>query len=199
MSYAMAPPWPVVRRRMAMASGHHKHKKGRGRGRRGGFPMGSAPFFPGKPKVSRGDVRVAILHLLAEEPMHGYQIMQELSERSGGMWQPSPGSIYPTLQQLSDEGLIEATDQDGKKVYRLTEDGYAKVESAEDAPPWERFGSDTDEDGLFALRDLGFQVGAAVMEVARSGSEVQIAKAKAILEQTKRDVYRILAGDDEES
>ena len=161
--------------------------------------MGTAPLFPGKPKVSRGDVRAAILHLLADEPMHGYQIMQELSERSGEMWQPSPGSIYPTLQQLSDEGLIESTDQDGKKVYRLTEDGTAKVASTEDAPPWERFGSDTDEDGLFALRELGFQVGAAVMEVARSGSEAQIARAKAILEQTKRDVYRILAGDDEES
>ena len=197
MSYAMTPPWPVVRRRMAMASGHHKHRKSHGR--RGGFPMGSAPFFPGKPKVGRGDVRAAILHLLAEEPMHGYQIMQELSERSSGMWQPSPGSIYPTLQQLSDEGLIETTDQDGKKVYRLTEDGYAKIEFAEDAPPWERFGSDTDEDGLFELRELGFQVGAAVMEVARSGSGAQIARAKAILERTRRDVYRILAGDDEGS
>ena len=161
--------------------------------------MGSAPFFPGKPKVSRGDVRVAILHLLAEEPMHGYQIMQELSERSGGMWQPSPGSIYPTLQQLRDEGLIEATDEGGKKVYRLTEGGSTKVESTDDAPPWERFDSETDDDGLLALRDLGFQVGAAVMEVARSGSETQIAKARAILEQTKKDVYRILAGDDEES
>ena len=197
MSYAMAPPWPVVRRRMAMASGHHK--RGTHRSRRGGFPMGSTPIFPGKPKVSRGAVRAAILLLLAEEPMHGYQIMQELSERSGGMWQPSPGSVYPTLQQLSDEGLIDAMDQNGKKVYHLTAHGSDKVESAEDAPPWERFGSDSDEDGLFALRELGFQVGAAVMEVARSGSETQIAKAKAVLEQTRRDVYRILAGDDEPS
>ena len=193
MSYAMTPPWPVVRRRMAMASGHHK--RGKHRGRRGGFPMGSAPFFPGKPKVSRGDIRVAILHLLAEEPMHGYQIMQEISERSGGRWQPSPGSIYPTLQQLSDEDLIEAMDQDGKKVYHLTDLGHAAVESAEDAPPWERFGSDSDEDGLFALRELGFQVGAAVMEVGRSGTEAQIARAHQILEQTRKDIYRILADD----
>ena len=196
MSYAMTPPWAVVGRRMAMASGHHK--RGKHHGRRGRFPMGSAPVFPGRPRVSRGDVRIAILHLLAEEPMHGYQIMQELAERSGGMWAPSPGSIYPTLEQLSDEGLIEANDQEGKKVYRLTDDGHAKVASAEEAPPWERFDSESDE-GLFALRELGFQVGAAVMEVARSGSEAQIARAKEILERTKRDVYRILAGDDGDS
>jgi DNA-binding PadR family transcriptional regulator len=156
--------------------------------------MGSEPFFPGRPKVSRGDVRIAILHLLAEEPMHGYQIMQELTERSGGMWRPSPGSIYPTLQLLSDEGLIQADDQDGKKVYRLTADGQSIVESAEDAPPWERFGS-LHNDGLLGLRDVGFQVGAAVMEVGRSGTDAQIAKARQILEQSRKDIYRILADD----
>jgi DNA-binding PadR family transcriptional regulator len=156
--------------------------------------MGSEPFFPGRPKVSRGDVRVAILHLLTEEPMHGYQIIQELTERSGGMWRPSPGSIYPTLQLMSDEGLIQADESDGKKVYRLTADGQAKVDAAEDAPPWERFGSGSNE-GLLGLRDVGFQVGAAVMEVARSGTEAQIARARHILEQTKKDIYRILADD----
>jgi DNA-binding PadR family transcriptional regulator len=156
--------------------------------------MGSEPFFPGRPKVSRGDVRIAILHLLAEEPMHGYQIMQELTERSGGMWRPSPGSIYPTLQLLSDEGLIQADEHDGKKVYRLTADGQALVESAEDAPPWERFEAGHN-DGLLGLRDVGFQVGAAVMEVGRSGTDGQIARARQILEQTRKDIYRILTDD----
>ena len=195
MSYAMTPPWVVSRRMMAMKAG--RGRRGRGRGPRGGFPMGSGPFFPGRSKVSRGDVRIAILHLLAEEPMHGYQIMQELTERSGGMWRPSPGSIYPTLQLLSDEDLIQADEHDGKKVYRLTADGQAIVESAEDAPPWERFGAGPN-DGLFDLRDIGFQVGAAVMEVGRSGTETQIARAHQILEQARKDIYLILADDKED-
>lgn len=192
MSHAMTPPWVVARRMMAMKAG--RSRRGRSHGRRGGFPMGSEPFFPGRPKVSRGDVRIAILHLLAEEPMHGYQIIQELTERSGGMWRPSPGSIYPTLQLLSDEGLIEADEHDGKKVYQLTADGRAVVESAEDAPPWERFEAGFN-DGLLGLRDVGLQVGAAVMEVGRSGTEAQIVRARQILEQTRKDIYRILAGD----
>jgi DNA-binding PadR family transcriptional regulator len=120
--------------------------------------------------------------------------MQELTERSGGMWRPSPGSIYPTLQLLSDEGLIQADDQDGKKVYTLTAAGQAKVDASEEAPPWERFGSGPNE-GLFDLRDVGFQVGAAVMEVGRSGTDAQIARARQILEQTRKDIYRILADD----
>ncbi|MGB5167446.1 MAG: PadR family transcriptional regulator, partial [Acidimicrobiia bacterium] len=162
-----------------------------------GFPMGSEPFFPGRPKVSRGDVRIAILRLLAEEPMHGYQIMQELTERSGGMWRPSPGSIYPTLQLLNDEDLIQADEHDGKKVYRLTPDGQALVDAAHEAPPWERFGAGHN-DGLVGLRDVGFQVGAAVMEVGRSGTDAQIARAHQILEQTRKDIYRVLADDTED-
>ncbi len=193
MSYAMTPPWVAKRHMMAMAAR---------RGRRGwsnewgGFPMGPGPFYGGRPKVSRGDVRAAILHLLAEAPMHGYQIMQELTERTDGIWQPSPGSIYPTLQQLEDEGLVKADEQDGKKTYTLTDDGRAKIESDQGAPPWERFGSDTHE-GLHALREVGFQVGAAVMQVARAGSEAQVAKTKEILEEARRKIYQILAEDDQ--
>lgn len=158
--------------------------------------MGPGPFYGGRAKVSRGDVRAAILHLLAEAPMHGYQIMQELTERTDGIWQPSPGSIYPTLQQLEDEGLVKADEQDGKKTYTLTDEGRAKVESDQGAPPWERFGSDTHE-GFHALREVGFQVGAAVMQVARAGSEAQVAKTKEILEEARRKIYQILAEDDQ--
>jgi DNA-binding PadR family transcriptional regulator len=145
--------------------------------------------------VSRGDVRTAILYLLAEEPMHGYQIMQELSERTDGLWKLSPGSVYPTLQQLEDEGLVTSEQKDGKNIFHLTDEGKAKVGSSEDAPPWERFGAEAG-DALTDLRETGFQVGAAVMQVARAGSDSQIAQAKAILDETRRKIYQILAEDD---
>lgn len=151
--------------------------------------------FGGRPKVSRGDVRTAILYLLAEEPMHGYQIMQELSERTDGLWKLSPGSVYPTLQQLEDEDLVKSDQTDGKNIFHLTAEGKARVESSEAAPPWERFGAE-DGDALMDLRETGFQVGAAVMQVARAGSDAQIEKAKAILEDTRRKIYQILAEDD---
>lgn len=193
MSYTLTAPWGARRRMMAM--GARRGRRGWRHGPRGGFPMGPGPFFAGRLRVSRGDVRVAILHLLAEEPMHGYQIMQELSERTDGVWQPSPGSVYPTLQQLEDEGLVRVEERAGKKVYTLTSEGRTRVESDEEAPPWERFGSDI-HDGLFILREIGFQVGAAVTQVARAGSEAQVAKAKEILEETRRRIYQILAEGD---
>jgi DNA-binding PadR family transcriptional regulator len=154
--------------------------------------MGPGPFFGGRPRVARGDVRLAVLQLLGEEPMHGYQIMQELTDRSGGVWRPSPGSIYPTLQQLEDEGLIQADRQDGKNVFSLTEPGISELEGSDTPPVWERFGKEVD-DSLIDLRDVGFQVGAAVMQIARAGSESQVAKAKEILEETRRRIYEILA------
>jgi len=158
--------------------------------------MGPGPFSGGRPKVSRGDVRAAILHLLAEAPMHGYQIMQEISERSDGIWQPSPGSVYPTLQQLEDEDLVQADERGGKKTYTLTDDGRAKVESEDGAPPWERFGSEA-HDGLHSLRETGFQVGAAVMQVARAGSDAQMVKTREVLEEARRKIYQILGEEDQ--
>jgi DNA-binding PadR family transcriptional regulator len=200
MSYTMTPPWIIKRQIMTMST--HKHKRGghRGRSRRGAYPMGpDGPFggpFGGRSRVSRGDVRTAILYLLAEEPMHGYQIMQELSERTDGLWKLSPGSVYPTLQQLEDEALVKAEQADGKNVFHLTDEGVAKVEASEEAPPWERFGAESN-DGLIGLRETGFQVGAAVMQVARAGSASQVAKAQAVLEETRRRIYQILGEDDE--
>ena len=161
-------------------------------GPRGGYAMGPGSFFPGRAKVSRGDVRAAILHLLAEGPMHGYQIMSELTERTGGIWRPSPGSIYPTLNQLEDEDLVRAEEKEGKKVYALTEAGRAQVEGDDEDAPWERFASPYSK-GLMALRETGFQVGAAVMQVARAGSEDQVAKTREILEETRRRIYELLA------
>lgn len=162
------------------------------------FTMGGpGPFAGWGPKVGRGRVREAILSLLAEEPMHGYQIMQELAERSHGVWQPSPGSIYPTLQQLEDEGLVRAEESEGRRVYHLTEEGRRHVESraGRGEPPWET-ASGAVGSALFELRDLAFQVGAAVMQVARAGSQEQVERAKAILTETRREIYRLLAEGD---
>lgn len=170
---------------------------GRRRGRGGGGHwggMGQGAFFPGRPKVSRGDVRAGILRLLAEQPMHGYQIMSELSERTDGIWQPSPGSIYPTLNQLEDEGLVRVEEREGKKVYALTEEGVSEVEAIVDEAPWDRFSSPYTK-GLMALREAGFQLGSAVVQVARAGSDEQAAKAREILDEARRRIYEILAGE----
>jgi DNA-binding PadR family transcriptional regulator len=194
--YACPPPWAF--RRMTMRGG-----RGRGGdwtmpgwGPGAGFGMwgGKGPFWAGR-KAGRGDVRAAILELLAEEPMHGYQIMQELSERSGGMWRPSPGSIYPTLQQLADEELVRGEDSEGKIVYHLTDAGRAQVEDQDAPPPWARFVRPVDE-GLFALKDLALQLGAAVMQVAAAGNDEQLAEAKEILAETRSRLYRLLAEDE---
>lgn len=188
MSCATTAPWGAGKWVVLMSG-----NRGRGWGgpRWGGYGMGPGPF-PGRPKVSRGDVRSAILHLLAEEPMHGYQIMSELSSRTDGIWQASPGSIYPTLNQLEDEGLVHVEEQEGKKVYALTDAGRAEVESDDEEAPWVRFSSPYSK-GLMGLRDAGFQLGAAVMQVARAGSDDQATRARVILEDAKRKLYEILA------
>lgn len=200
MSYAMTPPWKVKRHMVAMSTGKSRRGSRRSHGRRGEYPMGRGGSFGGtfggRPKASRGDVRIAILYLLTEEPMHGYQIMQELSDRTEGLWKPSPGSVYPTLQQLEDEGLVTAAETEGKNVFHLTDDGRAHIESTDTPPPWERFGSDTD-DGLVSLRETGFGVGAAVMQVARAGSNTQVTKTKAVLDEARKKIYQILAEDDD--
>lgn len=198
MSYAATPPWIVKRQIMMMSKGTSRRGHHRGRGQRGGFPIGPDSPFGGRPKVRRGDIRIAILHLLSEEPMHGYQIMQELTERTDGLWKPSPGSVYPTLQQLEDEGLIRVQDAEGKNVFDLTNEGRERIESSQAAPPWERFGAD-ESDGLVSLRDTAFQVGGAVMQVARAGSDAQVERAREILEDTRRKIYQILAEDEQPS
>ncbi len=193
MSYVMTPPWVAKRRMMVMAT-----KRGRGRqghDHSGGFPMGPASMRGGRPKIGRGDVRVAILHLLSEKPMHGYQIMQELSDRTDGMWKPSPGSVYPTLAQLEDEELVAPHQRNGKNVFALTDSGRQAVDGLDAPPPWERFG-EASADGVFGLREAGFKAGAAAMQVARSGSERQIERTKDVLEEARRQIYQILAEDE---
>jgi len=129
--------------------------------------------------------------------MHGYQIIQEISRRSGGAWKPSPGSVYPTLQQLEDEGLVRAQEQDGRRVYRLTEDGQQNAAERADefAQLWEGVAPSEDDT---QLGDLVFQVGAAFVHVARTGTPEQMAEARKVLARTRADLYRIL-GDSPEA
>jgi DNA-binding PadR family transcriptional regulator len=170
----------------------------RRRGGRRGFAFAEPGFFGRGQKAGRGDVRAAILTLLAEKPMHGYQIIGELSERSGGVWSPSPGSIYPTLQLLEEEGLIRGEESDGKKVFTLTEAGQAAHASRPEGrrAPWDQVGGDVDS-ALIDLRDAIGQVAGAVRQIARAGTDSQVAQAKKLLIDTRRGLYRILAEDDE--
>jgi DNA-binding PadR family transcriptional regulator len=150
------------------------------------------PFARGR-RARRGDVRAALLALLAEQPMHGYDLIRELEGRSGGMWRPSPGSIYPTLQMLEDEGLVTAEEQDGKRVYSLTDAGRAEVDARREhggSEPWE-FGGGSE--GLVQLRDAAFQLAAAAMQVARAGAEAQMKKAAEILAEARKKIYALLA------
>jgi DNA-binding PadR family transcriptional regulator len=134
--------------------------------------------------------------LLGEEPMHGYQIIRELYERSGGVWRPSPGSVYPTLQQLEDEGLVEpAESESGRRVFNLTDAGRAEVAQQTGPAPWEEVGEQAD-DTLVELRDLVFQVLAATRQVAQAGTARQVAAAQDVLRATRKSLYRLLAEDD---
>jgi DNA-binding PadR family transcriptional regulator len=162
-----------------------------------GMRPGGPPFGGGRGRRRRGDVRTALLLLLAEEPRNGYQLMQAIEERSDGRWRPSPGSVYPSLAQLEDEGLIRSTEIDGAKAFEITDAGRQQVAERGDAPaPWD---DDDDQDGNSA-RDLRGKIGAigvAVMQVAQAGNEEQIAKAIEILDGARRSLYRILAEDEE--
>jgi DNA-binding PadR family transcriptional regulator len=152
----------------------------------------------GGPRARRGDVRAAILALLAEEPRNGYQIIQELSERTEGVWQPSPGSVYPALQQLEDEGLVRTVEVEGRKAYELTDEGRAHVEEHKDeiGAPWETI-VESAPGGEAELRDLGRQLFVALMQVSHAGSEAQVQEAKAVLADARKAIYRILANGED--
>ena len=196
--------------------GEHPGRGGRGMGRPE-FGLGGGPFGFGGPfgpfgqfgpgrgsgrgrgnRARRGDIRAAALVLLSEEPRNGYQIIQELANRSDGAWRASPGSVYPALQQLEDEGLIAATSGEGQKRWQLTDAGRAYVEENREklGTPWETVGAGV-PGGVRELAELGLQVGSALHQVVRAGNEAQVAKAAKILTDTRRALYRVLAEDDE--
>jgi DNA-binding PadR family transcriptional regulator len=177
-------------------------------GKPGGFPGGPGGFggpwgWPGPagkspgPKAGRGDVRAAILALLREGPRNGYQIMSEIEERSGGAWRPSPGAVYPALQQLADEGLIEAEESAGRRAFSLTDEGRRYVEENPDMAraAWESMTQDEPDEmpGLFVQ---AARLGGTIVQVAHAGTPEQLHAAEELLEQTRRRMYQILAEDD---
>jgi DNA-binding PadR family transcriptional regulator len=182
----------------------HSHRHPRHPGRRGreefarsrGF--GGPGFGPGPgrgrgPRARRGDVRAAVLALLADRPMHGYEMIKEIEERSEGAWTPSAGSIYPMLQQLEDEGLIRGEDSDGKRRFALTDAGRAEHDQrSDDVAPWDavRAGAPT---GHIALRNSVGKLIAAVRQVGQAGDEDQRKQVTELLDETRRKVYAILA------
>ncbi len=160
--------------------GHGPHRGGR-RGRR----------------ARRGDIRQAILLLLAEEPRNGYGVIQEVEERSGGLWRPSPGSVYPALAQLEDEGLVTPTEEGDRKAFTLTAEGEAHVEANREkmGTPWETVGQGASTK-VTELNDAFRAMAAASMQVAQTGSDEQLVAAKEIVDDARRGLYRLLAGDE---
>ena len=197
---------PLALMAMAAGRGHRgRGPHGFGPGPRGGFPFGRGfgfghgPMFGRGPRAGRGDVRAAILVLLAEEPCNGYQLIQEIAQRSGGVWRPSPGSVYPALQQLQDEGLVRADESSGKRTFELTDAGRTYVAEHEDelAAPWDAVAGNVDE-GMVEMSKLIGQLGIAAMQVTQAGSAEQLAEARKVLSDARRALYRILAEDEPE-
>jgi len=163
-----------------------------GPGPRGGHrgPGGRGPG--GRGRVPRGDVRTAVLLLLDEEPMHGYQLMQAIGDRSGGRWTPSPGAIYPALNLLEDEGLVTVTAESGRKVAALTETGRALVSDNRGTWP-DPFTGSAGTRGGPDLRSLLEQLHGATRQVGRAGTTEQVAAAAEILGNARRAMYLLLA------
>jgi DNA-binding PadR family transcriptional regulator len=162
-----------------------------------GGPQWGPMWFGGRsPKARRGDVRSAILAVLAESAMNGYQIIQQIAERSGGLWKPSPGSIYPTLQQLEDEGLVRAETEGGRRTYVLTDEGRAYVAEHADevAAPWAAMSEAAD--GGEDIRPLIGQIATAMWQIASVGTPEQQRKGREALADLRRRLHTILAEDE---
>jgi DNA-binding PadR family transcriptional regulator len=154
------------------------------RGRRGG---------PGR-RARRGDVRAAALALLTERPMHGYEMIQELEERTDGMWRPSPGAVYPALQLLEDQGLVTADTDRGKRLFALTDAGREEAAKSGDRKPWDDVTEGIDPT-QFRLRDSLGPIAVAARQVALAGTPDQQTAAVEILADTRRKLYALLAED----
>lgn len=165
---------------------HLREEYARSRGPRYGRGRGGM-------RARRGDVRAAVLALLAERPMHGYEMIKELEERTGGAWTPSPGSIYPTLQMLEDEGLVRGEERDGKRRFALTEAGSAEQsEKAGEQTPWEAVRADADPEAI-NLKDSVRKLHHAIGQVFHAADETQQKKVRELLDESRRRIYAILA------
>jgi DNA-binding PadR family transcriptional regulator len=161
-----------------------------------GPPFGRRGHYRGGGRARRGDVRAAILALLSERPMHGYEIIQELGERTGGVWQPSPGSVYPTLQMLEDEGLISGEEIEGRRRFTLTETGKAEAERRQsERTPWQEVTAGADPSAMDVRRSFA-QIFGAVRQIAETGTEEQMSKVVQVLHEARKNLYAILAEDE---
>ncbi|MEV7277561.1 PadR family transcriptional regulator [Streptomyces sp. NPDC093111] len=165
----------------------------------GGGPWGGGGFGGrgrggGRGRARRGDVRASILALLKDRPMHGYEMIQEIGERSGGAWKPSPGSVYPTLQMLEDEGLITSESEGGKKLFTLTDAGRAEAEAGPEAP-WEEAGRGVDWEAVNEIRQAGFGLMEAFGQVWKTGTPEQRQKAVEVINEARKKLYLILADE----
>lgn len=179
--------------------GRHFHAMTRHRHGGAGFRPGDFAGPRGRRRrMRRGDVRAAILVLLAEQPYNGYGLMQEIESRSEGVWRPSPGSVYPALALLEDEGLVAADESGSGKQFSLTDAGRAHVEENREklGEPWAGLGREVGE-GRLELRGLIGQLAAAAIQVTQVGSDAQVAQAREVLVEARKALYRLLADGEE--
>ena len=166
-------------------------------GDEGGFPRRRhGPFGGprGRGRRRRGDVRAGLLLLLSEEPRNGYQLMQTLEERSEGRWRPSPGSVYPALAQLEDEGYVRSVQSDSGRTFEITDAGREHLtERGDSKAPWEA--QDESDDAMVAFRRAITGTAKAAAQVVQDGNEQQIARAIELLNEARRGLYRLLAED----
>jgi len=171
---------------------HEHFFPGRGmRGPRGRWGGGGRGGWGGGRRMPRGAVRTAILVALREEPANGYEVMRRLEELSGGLWRPSPGSVYPHLQMLEDEGLVRSADVDGSRVYTLTDAGRAEAEGA--PLPWAEAGEAGDE--IRTLRLAAAQLLSAAKQLSVVGEPSQLQRGIAVVQKARKELYQILAED----
>jgi len=198
------PPW--ARRRLSFWMARH------GRGPFGGGPFGDGPFGDGpfgdgpfggdggpRRRHRRGDIKFALLELLAEQPRHGYDLIKELESRYAGFYRPSPGTVYPTLQLLEDAGHLTSEQVEGKRIYTITASGRLLLADRQGVGDDQRHGFHPDEggEGLIALRHNTKALVDVVMQSARHGNPEQVQAIIQVLDGARREVHRILAGNQE--
>ena len=185
--------------------GHPFDGGGAGGASGGGFPP-NPPFppFSGFPwnllrrqRAKRGDVRSAVLGLLSERAMNGYQLMQEIEQRSRGSWRPSPGAVYPALQQLEDEGLVKEEGSGAGRTFSLTDQGKAYVRKHKDevSAPFENNQAGSCDETMLGLFSELKQIAAATVQLVHTGSAEQIVAAQKVLNKARRGLYRVLEDD----
>ena len=162
-----------------------------------GFGPVGGPRGRRRGRAGRGDVRTAIISLLSEEPRNGYQIIQEINERTGGLWRVSSGSVYPAISQLEDEGLIEPADGNGRRLFALTQAGreYSEQNAEQLARLWEAGPEDARLDDFLQYRELIGQLAAAARQVNDVGTQAQRDEAKQVLTRARQSLYKLLAAD----